>query len=99
MIVNWTRTARNHLQGVHDYIAQDSPRHARRVVDQIIRRAEILATHPRIGAEVPEYGDESVRELLFRSYRILYRILPDQIDVITVIHGSRLLPEQPPRSS
>jgi toxin ParE1/3/4 len=96
MRVHWTRGARVRLKAIHDYIAEDSKRQALRVVDRITRKTQILALHPRIGAEVPEYGDDSIRELLYRSYRIIYRILPDRIDVIAVIHGARPLPHHPP---
>jgi plasmid stabilization system protein ParE len=41
---------------------------------------------------VPEYQRDDVREILERPYRILYRIKPDRIDVITVMHYRQLLP-------
>jgi len=96
MNVAWTRVAQGHLRAIHDYIAADSPRHAQRVVDHITRRTKSLELMPRLGAEVPEYGDESIREILYRSYRIIYRILPERIDVVAVIHGARLMPGEPP---
>jgi len=96
MNVSWTRVAQGHLRAIHHYIAADSPRHAQRVVDRITRRTEALKSMPRMGAEVAEYGDESIRELLYRSYRIIYRILPERVDVVAVIHGARLLPAEPP---
>jgi len=96
MTVNWTRGARGHLRAIHDYIALDSPHHARRFVDRLTRRSKILETMPLIGAEVPESGDPTVRELLVRAYRIIYRVLPTRIDVVAVIHGARLLPEELP---
>ena len=99
MTVNWTRRARGHLRAIHDFIAADSLRHAQRVVDRITRRSQALAAQPLLGAEVPEYADESVRELLYRSYRIIDRILPSRIDVIAVVHGAHPLPEEPPTSA
>jgi plasmid stabilization system protein ParE len=48
---------------------------------------------PRSGRQVPEYGSEDVREILERPYRIIYRILSDHIDVLSVMHYRRLLPE------
>ena len=96
MNVAWTRAAQGHLRAIHDYIAADSPRHAERVVDNITRRTKPLESMPRLGAEVPEYGDESIRELLYRSYRIIYRILPERTDIVAVIHGARLMPDEPP---
>jgi plasmid stabilization system protein ParE len=38
---------------------------------------------------VPEAEEETIRELLYRNYRIIYRINGEMIEVITVIHGRR----------
>ncbi|MCK5165182.1 MAG: type II toxin-antitoxin system RelE/ParE family toxin [Desulfobacula sp.] len=43
---------------------------------------------------MPEYDAEDIRELIEKPYRIIYRIKLDQIDVIAVIHGARLMPEE-----
>jgi len=43
---------------------------------------------------VPEYDAEEVRELIEKPYRIIYRVKPDQIDIVAVIHGARLLPDE-----
>ena len=43
---------------------------------------------------MPEYEAEDIRELIEKPYRIIYRIKKDQIDVVAVIHGAQLLPDQ-----
>lgn len=98
MKVYWTRIALRHLRAVHDYIALDSIRHARQVVDRITRRSEQLSTFPLSGAEVPEYGDPTIREVLYRSYRVIYRVRSHQIDVVAVVHGAKPLPDELPLS-
>ncbi|MGM0540047.1 MAG: type II toxin-antitoxin system RelE/ParE family toxin [Thermodesulfobacteriota bacterium] len=40
---------------------------------------------------VPEIGDEKIRERFVYSYRLIYRMDQDQILIIAVIHGKRLL--------
>jgi len=40
MSVHWTRTAIRHLVGIYEYIAQDSPRYAQRMVDKLTHRSE-----------------------------------------------------------
>ena len=45
------------------------------------------------GATVPEIEAEDVREVFLRSYRIVYRVLDDELYVLTVFEGHRLLPE------
>lgn len=42
-----------------------------------------------VGRVVPENSDESVREILYQHYRIIYRLKNDYIEVLTVIHGAR----------
>ena len=40
------------------------------------------------------YVIHDIRELIEKPYRIIYRIKADQIDVLAVIHGARLMPEE-----
>lgn len=55
----------------------------------------MLQAHPEIGRPVPEAEDrEDVRELIFQSYRIVYLLEPEQVYILTVIHGSRDLAGQ-----
>ena len=89
MRVHWTETAQEHLDGIHAYIAQDSPEYALRTVDRLTRRSQQIADAPLSGRRVPEYDMDQIREVIERPYRIIYHIRPGQIDVIAVIHGAR----------
>jgi len=93
MRVHWTENAIGHLVNIYEYIAFNSPTFAKSTVDRITRRSEQIADHPFSGRKVPEYEADDVRELIETPYRIIYRIKSDQIDVLSVIHGSRLLPD------
>jgi plasmid stabilization system protein ParE len=64
------------------------------MVDRIIRRSEQISTQPLSGRKVSEYEAEDIRELIEKPYRIIYRIKQDQIDVLAVIHGAQILPEE-----
>ena len=94
MRVHWTKNAIEHLAGIFEYIEINSPTYARRVVDRITRRSEQIAEQPLSGRKVPEYAAEDIREVIEKPYRIIYKIKPNQIDVIAVIHGARLLPDE-----
>ncbi len=89
MKVYWTDTAVKHLSAIYAYIAQNSPQYAARVVDRLTRRSEQIANFPLSGRIVPEFQTEQIREVIEGSYRIIYYIKPDQIDVLAVIHGSQ----------
>ena len=93
MKVHWTNNAIEHLVNIYEYIALNSPAYGKKTVDKITRRSQQIGNHPLSGRKVPEYEAEDIRELIETPYRIVYRIKPDQIDVLAVIHGARLFPE------
>jgi toxin ParE1/3/4 len=99
MKVLWTRTAVGHLTDVYEYIASDSSRYAKRMVDRITARSKQIASHPESGPVVREYGDPAIRELLEGPYRVIYRVQSDAVVVLAVVHGARLLPPEPPAES
>ena len=94
MTARWTHKARHRLQQLHDYIAKDQPENAQRFVDRLTRRADALAKHPLIGQVIEQYQRDDIREVYEGRYRMIYRVLPDSIDILTVRHGARLLPER-----
>lgn len=47
---------------------------------------------PYVGATVPEYAEETIRELIEQSYRIIYRVRGDRVEILSVVHGARPLP-------
>ena len=91
MRVHWTNNALKHLLDIYEYISQNSPFYAERMVDRLTKRSEQIASFPMSGRNVPEYSAEDVRELIEKPYRIIYRIKSDQIDILAVVHGARLL--------
>ena len=99
MNVRWTHTAIGHLASIYEYISQDSPRYARRMVDRITARSRQIARFPRSGQMVPEYQDPDIREIIEGSYRVVYEAAANEVRVLAVIHGARLLPSQPPRDA
>ena len=88
-MVIWTDPAKSDLRAIHDFIASDSKYYAKKVVQDIVDRANILEEYPRIGRMAPEIDDENIREIFAYSYRILYEIKSENVYVIGVIHGGR----------
>lgn len=89
MKILWTDPAIEDLRNLHSYIAKDSEVYASSFVERIILAVEKLTNFPRLGRVVPEAGNETIRELLYHNYRIIYRINGDLIEIITVIQGGR----------
>ena len=92
MRIEWSKVAEADLNDIYDYIARDVPYYAELFIDQLIKATDNLADHPRLGRKVPEadYRDD-VRELIVQSYRIIYRLQTQKLQILTVIHGSRNL--------
>jgi addiction module RelE/StbE family toxin len=87
--VFWTETAVQHLSAIYAYIAQNSPKYAERTIDRLTRRSQQIATFPLSGRVVPEFSTEQIREVIESSYRIIYYIKAEQIDILAVLHGSQ----------
>lgn len=89
MRVFWTDPALTQLEAIRDYLAQTSPEYARRVVERLLNRTEQIAAFPRSGRVVPEYEIDEVRQVLEGSYRIIYLVKEEQVEVLAVVHTSR----------
>jgi plasmid stabilization system protein ParE len=88
MKVHWTQTAEKHLDALYSHIARDSSEYANRTVDRLTARSLQIAEFPESGRKVPEFDANQIREVIEGPFRIIYRIKPDQIDVLAVIHGA-----------
>ena len=92
MKIKWTNETLERLIEIEEFISKDSPERAAIFVDQLIEHAEeSLPGNPRMGRTVPEIANPDIRELIFRKYRIVYRITKNRIEILTVFEGHRLL--------
>ena len=89
MRVLWTEAALSQLEAIRDYLAQTSPDYARRVVELLVNRSEQIGAFPRSGRMVPEYDIDEVRQVVESSYRIIYLIKEEQVEILAVVHTSR----------
>ena len=89
--VKWSKDSLEDLKEICRFIALDSPYYARVLNDRVFEMVEHLELFPEIGRRVPESDDPKVRELIYKGYRIIYQVKEDCLEIITVVHGSRLL--------
>lgn len=88
--IRWLKEARDDLRDIYDYISLDSERYAKRQIDKLINRTQILKNQIRVGKEVEEINTPEIRELIEGNYRIIYRILNEnQVHILMVHHGAR----------
>ena len=86
----WTPRSVHDLQAIRDFIEQDSSHYAEFTVQRFFRAVERLFLFPESGRIVPEIQDPSLREVIIGSYRIVYRLIRDEIHIITIHHAARL---------
>lgn len=93
----WSAQARDDLQSIVLFIAQDNPPVAESFGYQLMSKVDVLAQFPQLGRMVPEENDETIREIVFRPYRIIYKVLPEKqmIAIARIWHGARGEPEIP----
>jgi toxin ParE1/3/4 len=82
------------LQEIVRYIAFDNPAVTETFGLELIAKTCTLATFPELGRRVPEFDDPNVRELIFKSYRIVYRVQKEEraVEVSRFWHGARGTP-------
>jgi toxin ParE1/3/4 len=90
----WSPAARDDLHDIVVFIARDNPERAMSFGYQLISQTDRLHTFPRSGRLVPEYQNEDLREIIFRPYRIVYRLNHERkrCEIIRVWHSARGTP-------
>lgn len=85
------------LERIVAYIAPQNPVAAERMGNQLLDAAVSLRTLPERGRVVPEFRRPELREIIFRSYRIIYRMnhADKSLEVVRFWHGARGFPHVP----
>jgi toxin ParE1/3/4 len=81
----WEEGAADDLESIGDWIARDSPRAALRVVESIVRSAQLLSTFPELGRAV---DGTDVREFVLTRYPyiLVYENASDAVRIRAVFH-------------
>ena len=87
--INWTAEAELWLKDIYEFIAQDNPKTAAKVVSSIYKKAQILKDFPEIGYKYKEDPEGDIRIFLYGHYRIAYLIRNKNIiDILGIFHGA-----------
>lgn len=87
----WSQESLDDIAGIAEYISRDSEFHAQQVVERIFETGQSIPEQPHLGRVVPEMNNSAIRERFIYSYRLIYEITKQEIRVLAVIHGKRLL--------
>ena len=92
--ISWSDRAKADIIQIGDYIARDDPNAAARWVRLLVSDVERAAHMPLAGRVVPEFAErKDIRAVLRRSYRVVYRVGGDAIEVLTLFEGHRVFPD------
>ncbi len=80
------------LEDIADYISQDNPEAARRVVSRLWTAVKSLAQQPEMGRPGRVYG---TRELVVSDtpFVVPYRVVGSEVQILRVLHGARDWPK------
>lgn len=83
------------LEEIVTFIAHDDPTAAERFGLRLIEEAESLDSFPLSGRVVPEIQNSSIRERIYRSYRIVYRVdaSAGAVTIARFWHAARGIPQ------
>ena len=87
-LVRRTPTSRKDYRAVWDYIAQDDPDAADRVLRSFDEAVQMLCDHPHGGPSRPELRPR-LRSFPVGSYVLFYRPIRGGIELVRVLHGAR----------
>ena len=92
MKIVWSPLALERANEIADYIAETSMEAARVWLMDIFAAVDRLKEFPESGRVVPEVKRPNIRELIFKNYRVIYRIERKQLAILTVRHSRQRLP-------
>jgi toxin ParE1/3/4 len=88
-----TRGAEQDLESIYNYIAEfDCVENANRVLDRLTSAAQGLAQFPARGSclnELGALGIKAYRQVWFKPYKLIYRVLGDQVVVYMIVDSRR----------
>ncbi len=91
--VKFTPGAQKDLRRIHDYISRnDSPAQADYMARKIVEESLSLEAAPARGAHPPELlalGRRDYRQVFFKPYRILYKVIEQTIFIAVIADGRR----------
>lgn len=92
MKLRYTTRAKLDLAEIHDYIEQENPQAAKRVVLIIRKAAEALPQNPLVGRAGRVAGTRELAVSRF-PFVLAYRVDANEVQILSVIHTSRMWPE------
>src|ERR1019366_7795729 len=88
-----TEDAERDLEDLYVYVAtHDSRRNAEHVLSRLVEATASLASAPARGSqpkELKSLGDQEFRQVFFKPYRVIYRVIGQRVVVYVISDGRR----------
>lgn len=93
MKIVWSPLSFKRLENIYEFISDKDPVAAQNLINRIFERIESLTKYPERGRKVPEINRNEIREVFESEYRIIYKIEPKKILILTIRNFKQLLPK------
>jgi toxin ParE1/3/4 len=92
MLIRWTAGAADDLERIPDYLFDETPQHAARIIRSLYNAISALKSFPNRGRPGKKPG---TRELVVRPlpYIVVYQVSSDVVYVARILHGAQKWPE------
>lgn len=94
MKIFWSPLAVARLEYIYVFISKENASAAQKLINKIFKRVESLSKYPERGRKVPEANRKEIREVFEDEYRIIYRVEPKKIFILTIRNFKQLLPDK-----
>lgn len=84
----WTKISLEDLKEIYDFIAHDSVRYAVITVNKIYQTTQIVKRNPYLARITPEINESNIREVISGNYRIVFKIVNNNLVHILRIYDS-----------
>ncbi|MFZ1281254.1 MAG: type II toxin-antitoxin system RelE/ParE family toxin [Ignavibacteriaceae bacterium] len=91
MKIVWSPLSYEILENIYEFISDKDTVAAKKLINRIFERVESISKYPERGRKVPEINRNEIREIFESEYRIIYKIEPKKIIILTIRNFKQLL--------
>ena len=90
VVIKIKKSAKRDLKEIYEYIRRDSEYYADKTINDIKKYIDNLKFFPYTGRKIPEINQENFLEIIYKKFRIMYKIESvNKISIIRIFHSSR----------